>query len=67
MLLTGESEFSTGEGNLWSVGLALSTDGFARRSPAYVGATAEAMVETDVFTVGVKEMSFPLCTWEDTG
>lgn len=31
-----------------------------------MGATAEAMVETDVFTAGEKEMSFPLCTWEDT-
>lgn len=40
----------------------LSTGGF-RRSPAYVGATAEAMVETEVFMVGEKEMSFPLCTY----
>jgi hypothetical protein len=45
----------------------LSTDGFVRRSPAYVGAAVGAVVDKDVLTVGEKEMSFPLCTWEDTG
>lgn len=43
-----------------------STDGFVRRSPAYIGVTVDAMVDTDVLTVGEKGMSFPLCTWEDT-
>lgn len=44
-----------------------SMDGFVRRSPAYIGVTVDAMVDTDVLTVGEKGMSFPLCTWEDRG
>lgn len=63
MLRMGESEFSSEEGNFCSVATELSsTGGFVRRLPAYIAVAVGATVDTDVFTVGEKGMSFPLCT-----
>lgn len=70
MLLTvAESALSIPEGNLSSVVpisssavAAAGAGGFARSSPAYMAGTAEATVDTDVFTAGENGMSLPLCT-----